>query len=98
MRGFPEGRFVDRQAWEIEVEQRIRLLQLHWFGVTSDWRLDPFIATGQVFGAWKEILAHPRVSGGVGLRAFVRPRLVGRVDLAYGGEGFEVYVDIGYPY
>jgi hypothetical protein len=34
----------------------------------------------------------------VGLRAFVHPNIVGRVDLATGGEGTKAYVEIGYPY
>lgn len=98
LRGFPEGRFVDRQAWTIEAEQRIRVLQTHIFGVVADWRADPFIAAGQVFGGFGSALSHPRLAGGVGLRAFVHPNLVGRLDVASGGEGITVYVEIGYPY
>ncbi|HEX7842718.1 MAG TPA: BamA/TamA family outer membrane protein [Kofleriaceae bacterium] len=98
LRGFPEGRFVDRQAWTIEAEQRIRVLQTHIFGVVADWRVDPFLAAGQVFGGFGSALSHPRLTGGVGLRAFVHPNLVGRLDVASGGEGLAVYVEIGYPY
>lgn len=98
LRGFPDGRFVDRQAWTIEGEQRIRLLQTHLLGVAVDWRADPFIAVGQVFRGLGSALSHPRLTGGVGLRAVVHPSLVGRVDLASGGEGISVYVEIGYPY
>lgn len=98
MRGFSEGRFVDRQAWTIETEQRIRLLQTHILGVVADWRVDPFIAAGQVFGSFGSALSHPRLAAGIGLRAFVHPRLVGRIDLATAGEGATVYVELGYPY
>lgn len=98
LRGFPDGRFVDRQAWTIEAEQRIRLVQTHLMGVAVDWRADPFIAVGQVFRTAGSALSHPRVTGGVGLRAVVPPSLVGRVDLASGGEGLAVYAEIGYPY
>ncbi len=98
MRGFIEGRFVDRQAWTLELEQRVRVLRTHLFGVTADWRVDPFVATGQVFHSFDGALSHPRLAAGVGLRAFVHPRLVGRIDLADGGEGLSVYVAIGYPY
>jgi hypothetical protein len=98
LRGFPDGRFVDRQAWTIEGEQRIRLVQTHLLGVAVDWRADPFIAVGQVFRDLGSALSHPRLTGGVGLRAVVHPRMVGRVDLASGGEGISVYVEIGYPY
>jgi hypothetical protein len=98
MRGLSEGRFIDRQAWTIEAEQRIRLLQTHIFGVAADWRADPFIAAGQVFGDLDGALSRPRLAAGIGMRAFVHPNLVGRIDLATAGEGMNVYVEIGYPY
>lgn len=98
LRGFTEGRFADRQSWTVEAEQRIRVRQTRMFGVVTDWRIDPFVAAGQVFGATRGPLAHPQVAAGVGLRAFVRPNLVARVDLADGGEGLKVYVELGYPY
>jgi len=98
MRGFTEGRFTDRQAWTIEAEERIRVLRTHMFGVVADWRIDPFLAAGQVFGGFGDMLSRPQLATGVGLRAFVHPNVVGRVDLAIAGEGLKVYVEIGYPY
>ena len=98
LRGFTEGRFYASQAWTAEVEQRVRALQTHVFGVVADWRFDPFVAVGQVFDDVGDIVAKPRIAAGVGLRAYVHPNLVGRVDLADGGEGLKIYVEIGYPY
>jgi hypothetical protein len=98
LRGFSEGRFVARQAWTVELEQRVRLLTTHFFGVTTDWRADPFITTGQVFDRWGGAADHLQLAAGVGLRAFVHPSVLGRIDLASGGEGLKVYVEIGYPY
>jgi hypothetical protein len=98
LRGFAEGRFVDHNAWTVEAEQRIRVLQTHFYGVTTDWRIDPFVAAGQVFGSAGEMVSNPRLSVGVGLRAFIRPSVLGRVDLAYGGEGLKIYVELGSPY
>jgi len=98
LRGFADGRFIDRQAWTIEAEQRVRLAQTRMFGVVTDWRMDPFVAAGQVFGDFADALSRPQVAVGVGLRAFVHPNVVGRIDLATGGEGLKVYVEIGYPY
>ncbi|HEX9574322.1 MAG TPA: hypothetical protein VF994_09510 [Myxococcales bacterium] len=98
LRGFTEDRFVDQNAWTFEMEQRIRLFQTHIYGVTADWRIDPFIAVGQVYRALDEAFSHPRVVAGAGFRAWVRPNVVGRVDVANGGEGWKVYVEIGYPY
>jgi hypothetical protein len=98
LRGFTLDRFIDRQAWTAEVEQRIRILRTHIYGVVADWRIDPFVTAGQVFGAFDQLLSRPRLAAGVGLRAFVRPNVLGRIDLAAGGEGLKVYVELGYPY
>jgi surface antigen Omp85-like protein len=98
VRGFTEDRFIDQSAWTVEMEQRIRLFQTHIYGVTADWRIDPFVAVGQVYSALDEAFSHPRVAAGVGFRAWVHPNVVGRVDVADGGEGWKVYVEIGYPY
>src|SRR5207237_781785 len=76
LRGFTEDRFIDQNAWTLEVEQRIRLFQTHIYGVTADWRIDPFIAVGQVYRAIDQAFSRPRVASGVGLRAWVRQRLV----------------------
>jgi hypothetical protein len=98
LRGFTQDRFIDRQAWEVDLEQRIRVLQTHIFGVVADWRVDPFVTAGQVFGSLGEALSRPQLAVGVGLRAFVHPNVVGRIDLASDGEGLKVYVELGYPY
>jgi hypothetical protein len=98
LRGFPEDRFIDRGAWTAELEQRFRILQTHIFHVTTDWRIDPFVAVGQVYPRWKEMFSRPRLVGGIGLRAWVRPNVLGRVDVAYGSEGLRAYVVLGYPY
>jgi outer membrane protein assembly factor BamA len=99
LRGFTEDRFIDQAAWTVEVEQRVRLFQTRIYGVLADWRIDPFVAVGQVYGgAEHDPFSHPQVTGGVGFRAFVHPNVLGRVDVASGGEGIKVYVELGYPY
>jgi hypothetical protein len=98
LRGFPDDRFFDRGAWEAEVEQRFRLLETHFFGVATEWRVDPFVAVGQVYDRFDEIFSRVRVAVGAGLRAWVKPNVLGRVDVAYAGEGLNAYVVLGYPY
>jgi hypothetical protein len=39
-----------------------------------------------------------RVAGGLGFRAWVRPNVLGRVDVAYATDGIKAYVMLGYPY
>lgn len=98
LRGFTEDRFIDKGAWEIEIEQRIRFLSTRIYGVTTDWRVDPFVALGQVYHGTGDMFKHVRLAGGLGFRAFVRPNVVGRVDVAVAGEGIKTYVELGYPF
>ncbi len=97
LRGYPTDRFIAMGAWEVEVEQRIRFLQLHIFDVISDWRVDPFLSMGQVYNG-ADLFSHVRITGGIGLRAWVRPNVLGRVDLAVSDDGFHAYVVLGYPF
>jgi hypothetical protein len=97
LRGFQEDRFIDKGAWEAEAEERIKMFETHLFGVVADWRVDPFVAVGQVYGL-ESPWAHIRYSGGVGIRLWIKPDILGRVDVAYGGEGLRAYVLLGYPY
>jgi hypothetical protein len=98
LRGYTENRFIDENAWTVEAEERIRILEMQIFGVTADWRVDPFVAVGQVYGGLDHAFSSPHVTTGLGFRAFVHPNVLGRVDIATGGEGLEVYVELGYPY
>lgn len=97
LRGYPDDRFIAFGAWTAEVEQRIRFLQLNLFNVISDWRVDPFLAVGQVYDKL-DLFSHVRVTGGIGLRAWVHPNVLGRVDLAVSDDGFHAYVVLGYPF
>ena len=51
-----------------------------------------------MFGPFDEALSRPKLALGLGLRAFVRSNVLGRIDLAAGGEGLKVYVELGCPY
>jgi hypothetical protein len=98
LRGFPEDRFFDRGAWEGELEQRFRVLQTHFLGVNTDWHVAPFVAVGQVYNRFDDLFSSVRVAVGAGFRAWVKPNVLGRVDVAYAGEGLNAYVVLGYPY
>jgi hypothetical protein len=98
LRGFPDDRFIDHSAWEAEVEQRFRLLETHIFGVDTVWRIDPFVAAGQVYDRFSDLVSHVQYSVGAGFRAWVKPNVLGRVDVAYASEGVQAYVVLGYPY
>jgi hypothetical protein len=97
MRGFTENRFIDRGAWTVDIEERIRLFRMHLFGVVSDWRIDPFVTVGQVYDRAQDAFQRVQAAVGLGFRAWVHPNILGRVDAAWGGEGLKFYVVLGYP-
>jgi hypothetical protein len=97
LRGFTDNRFIDRGAWCLDFEERVRLFRTHLFGVTADWRVDPYANVGQVYDEPGDAFRRVQKAVGLGLRSWVHPNILGRVDLAYGGEGAKVYVVLGYP-
>lgn len=97
-RGFNGGRFYDRGAWELEFEQRVTYLRTRIYGVQAEWRVDPFFSIGQVYSDSGQMFRDIKMAGGLGFRAWVRPNVVGRVDLGTGGDGLKIYVELGYPY
>jgi hypothetical protein len=60
--------------------------------------VDPFFSVGQVFGEDNGPFADVKYAGGLGFRAWVRPNVLGRVDVGYAAEGLKFYVELGYPF
>ena len=98
LRGYTEDRFTDQGAWTAEIEQRIRIFRTHIYGVTTDWRIDPFVSVGQVYHDAAKMFSCVRLTAGLGFRAWVRPNVLGRVDVATAGNGAKFYVEMGYPF
>ena len=99
LRGFGEGRFVDRGRIVFNVEQRITVSSLSMMGVQTNFEVAPFFDIGTVFPNRSDIqskLFYP-VYGGA-FRAAVKPNVVGDVEVGIGKEGPAVFVDINYPY
>jgi hypothetical protein len=97
LRGYQTDRFIANGAWNVDFEERFRFLRTHIFGVIADWRVDPFMTIGQVYDG-ADLFSNVRVAGGVGLRAWVHPHIVGRIDLALSNEGLRTYIILGYPF
>jgi hypothetical protein len=99
LRGFGDGRFVDRGRLVFNVEQRITFSSLSMMGIQTQFQLAPFFDLGTVFPSRSEIqrrLFYP-VYGGA-FRAVVKPNVVGDVEVGIGKEGPAVFVDINYPF
>jgi len=99
LRGYGRNRFIDNSYFLLNLEERIRLFRWEVFNVTADWELAPFIDLGAVMeridrSSGKQFEFNP----GIGLRAVVRPNLIGRIDVGIGHDGPAVFVGLGYPF
>jgi Omp85 superfamily domain len=99
LRGYGRNRFIDNSYFLLNLEERIRLFRWEIFNVNADWELAPFID----FGAVMERLdrAKPNqfeFNPGIGIRAVVRPNIIGRIDVGIGHDGPAVFVGLGYPF
>jgi len=99
LRGYGRNRFIDNSYFLVNLEERIRLFRWEVFNVKADWELAPFID----FGAVMERLDRSNgrqfeFNPGIGVRAVVRPNIIGRVDVGIGSDGPAVFVGLGYPF
>lgn len=99
LRSFVERRFTGRGRILFDVEERILVKSWQIMKAKFDLSLDPFFAVGQVFNQWEQVsFNNLQPVGGIGFRALVPPAVVGRVDVAVGSEGFNVYTTLNYPF
>ncbi|MDD3581536.1 MAG: BamA/TamA family outer membrane protein [Desulfobacca sp.] len=98
-RGYGEWRFIDRNMVALSLEQRIEVFRLSHFGVISHWEAAPFFDLGKVFPTLGKFdLRSLKASGGLALRASVRPQVVGHVEFGFGEEGSAVFMGLDYPF
>jgi hypothetical protein len=99
LRGYGQNRFIDKSFLLLNLEERIRLFRWEIFHVQADWEVAPFIDFGSVMSTLIEAQARSfEFNPGLGLRAVVRPNIVGRIDVGIGREGPAVFVGLGYPF
>lgn len=99
LRGYGRNRFIDNSYFLLNLEERIRLFRWEVFGVTADWEMAPFVDLGSVMKSLAEFKSGSfEFNPGLGVRAVVRPNLIGRVDVGWGNDGPAVFVGLGYPF
>ena len=98
LRNFGEGRFVDDHYFNFGIEERIRFARLRILGVLADWEFAPFVDVGRVFSSFDGLLDDIQVNPGFGIRALIRPNVVGRFDAGFGPEGMTLFVGLDYPF
>ena len=99
LRGYGRNRFIDSSYFLCNLEERIRLFRWEIFKVTADWEAAPFIDLGAVMKSLDTSNSRNfEFNPGIGLRAVIRPNIVGRIDVGFGKEGPAVFVGLGYPF
>jgi outer membrane protein assembly factor BamA len=99
LRGYGRNRFIDNSYFLLNLEERIRLFRWEVFDVIADWELAPFIDLGSVMESLNRANANSfEFNPGIGVRAVVRPNIIGRVDVGFGKDGPAVFVGLGYPF
>ncbi len=99
LRGFGHSRFIDDTALLINFEERIPITQLKAFDYRIDLEVAPFLDIGRVMsGLSTRHLQKLQVNPGIGLRILARPNVVGRLDVAYGRDGANLFVGLDYPF
>lgn len=99
LRGYGRNRFIDNSYFLLNLEERIRLFRWEVFNVKADWELALFIDLGAVMSSLDHATARQfEFNPGIGVRAVVRPNIIGRVDVGFGYDGPAVFVGLGYPF
>ena len=99
LRGYGRNRFIDNSFLLCNLEERIRLFRWEVFNVTADWEIAPFVDLGAVMESFdRAVVNNFEFNPGIGIRAIVRPNIVGRVDLGIGRDGPAIFVGLGYPF
>ncbi len=101
LEGYGTGRFYDYDATLFNIEERIAAFDMNLFNVQSEFQVAPFLGVGEVYRDMSQAtnFGYYAVNPGVGLRALVKPDVVGRVDIGYSTEaGAVTYVGIGFPF
>lgn len=99
LRGYGFNRFIDNSYLLLNLEERVRMFRWRVFHVLADWEVAPFIDFGSVMASLSR--ANPgsfEFNPGIGVRAVVRPNIVGRVDVGFGKDGPAVFVGLAYPF
>jgi len=99
LRGFGQGRFVDRNSFDTTVELRHRAFSFDAAASHVDIEVAPFLDMGEVAShTGVDPLSGLHKVVGIGVRGIARPSVVGYVDVGYGTEGVAVFTGINYPF
>ncbi|MEP6958325.1 MAG: BamA/TamA family outer membrane protein [Nitrospirota bacterium] len=102
LRAFGRSRFIGSWAILANLEERITVLNKRMYDHDIHLEIAPFLDMGRVGQSrvnplnlfFKNVEFNP----GVGFRLLAKPTVVGRLDLAYGRDGTNIFVGLDYPF
>ena len=94
-----DGRFVDRGKFVFNIEERITLSRSPFMKFISESEIAPFLDVGTVFPELHDFRARNLKYGpGISARIVIRPQVVATFDFAFGSEGNNAIIKVGYPF
>jgi len=94
-----DGRFTDRGKFVFTIEERITLSKTPFYKFISETEIAPFLDVGTVFPKVSDFRGSKlKYSPGISARLVIRPQLVATLEFAYGSEGSNAIIRIGYPF
>lgn len=94
-----DGRFTDRGKIVVNLEERITLSRVPYLKFLREVEIAPFMDAGAVFSDFSDFSTGDlRYGPGLSLRLLLRPQVVAAADLAFGSEGTNMIVRVGYPF
>ena len=102
LRAFGRSRYTGSWAVLANLEERVAVFNKTMFGHEIHLEIAPFLDIGRVGQSgvnplhlfFKNVEFNP----GAGFRLLAKPTVVGRLDLAYGRDGANVFVGLDYPF
>jgi hypothetical protein len=100
IRGYGQGRFVERNAFVANFEERVRITEMVIAGNRIEIQLAGFVDVGRVFDEDESFtLDDTKIAAGGALRIIIPDSdLVTSIDMGFSDEGSAVFVALDYPF
>ena len=99
LRAVGDGRYVDRGKLVFNLEQRFTVSRLPVLKFFTELEIAPFVDMGTVFSDNKDIRTDEmKIGYGAAFRIVIKPQVVAAADFAFGREGSNVIIHVGYPF
>ena len=100
LRGYGRGRFVSNSAILLNLEERLSLVRRSVMGNLIELEIAPFLDIGRTARSFNtdDTFRYMQFNPGVGVRVLARPNIAGRLDIAWGQDGANVFVGLDYPF